>query len=185
MNNRNQPIDLKTENNHHIDRKSIFSKSIRYKIRNDYSISKYSDLEILEVIKKYLETHEKGIFKIIEKTLYYQNNNKKSYFFHPFNPDLYTTDNAEIRVYFDGDKRKVEILYSTKRISIYTFKGLTFLFIFSTIMQIAMKSLYSFIITTIFIFSFGLLGYFVMTFKHYSMIKRILFREELRINNEL
>ena len=177
------------------EKKDLFTRSVTYPIRPDYRISELTDFEILKVIKSDLCRWEIGEFKILESILYYKNlsyterEKTKIGLNQLLSMDFYPIDKGEFKITHKGNKRFIKFLFTDRRVMINTIteiaKGMA-LFAFFAAFTLLIKDWFiaSFILIASFSFWGLVLGIkYLFPFVRYKvMIKRIIIREELRIN---
>ena len=187
--------DLKTD----IDSNKLYTRTYNYKIRNDFSLSSYSDDEILKVLKSDLEEYEKGQFVIENDVLKFKN---RKYIDRAFKDDgfeliaeqmrakLWPYDSGYFKIINKKSGRVIQFCLNNKSLKIYSTIGIIVIAIFITLTSIYWsKSLTETLINISFVIAAVLFFYGIVEIIYLmqtkSTINEIIMREENRINNEL
>jgi hypothetical protein len=175
--------------------KDFFLRSVKYSIRPDFRVYQLSDSAILKVIEDNLSRWEIGEFKNVDSILFYQNlsysqrEEAKIGLNQFFSMDFYLIDKGEFKITFKGEKRFVNFLFTDRSVMLHLIKkaskGLLMFSLLAAFTLLIMDRIYAYF-TLIASFSFfGLVigfKYFFPFLRYKVMIKRIIMREELRIN---
>ncbi|MCG8697203.1 MAG: hypothetical protein MI922_04055 [Bacteroidales bacterium] len=180
-----------------LNRKDRFTRCSRYRIRNDFSIIKLDDKEILELILKYLQKNEDGSFVVNDSVLHFRNLSfeyrlKERPFFgyhKEVKQDLYWTDRAEIRIITKNKNKVIEIIHTEKKYySKHQSTTIFFIPIFLIICAVIIgfnQILPFLVIAGILIGVMFILDFFIAGIKFKSLMKRATMRIELDLNGEL
>ncbi len=175
--------------------KDLFLRGVRYLIRPDFRINQLNDSEILKVIEDNLGRWEIGEFNNQDSILHYENlsfgkrEKSKIGINQLISMDFYIIDRGKFKIIRVGDKRYIKFIFTDRSAMIKTIydilKGIFGFALFSVLTLIIMDKVSAVFVLIASYSFFGLIfliRYFYPFLRYKILIKRILMKEELRIN---